>query len=163
MKKLFIIRHAKSDWSDTSLDDFDRPLNNRGLKNAPFMGKLLKEKGVMPDLIISSSANRTFTTAQIFASQLGYLGDILLDKNLYEVSANTIESIVKNVSDNFDTIFLIGHNPGLQMFAETISKFEVDNMPTCAVVEIDFKVDSWKDISRKESKLISYDYPKKFK
>ena len=86
MKKLYIIRHAKSSWKDFSLADYDRPLNKRGFFNAPFMGNILKEKRVMPDLILSSPALRAKTTAEIIAKSIHYVDKIVFDKKIYEAS-----------------------------------------------------------------------------
>lgn len=106
MKKLFIIRHAKSDWSDIRLDDFDRDLNKRGYKNAPFMGKLLKNKDIKPDLILSSPARRTLLTAEIIAKEIGYEKDILTNQNMYESTSKVLENIVKNIPDENNMVFL---------------------------------------------------------
>lgn len=161
MKKLFIIRHAKSDWSDDSLNDFDRPLNKRGFKNAPFMGKLLKKKSVKPDFILSSPANRAIETAQIIAKKVGYKKTISTNPDIYEAESKTLEKIIGDIDDKKKIVFLIGHNPGLSDLISILSKMD-ENIPTCAVVEIGFNTNSWKKISKKNSKVISYEYPKKY-
>lgn len=162
MKKLFIIRHAKSDWSDESLDDFDRPLNKRGLKNAPFMAKLLKKKDIKPDLILSSPAIRALSTAQIIAKKIGYKKAVFTNLDMYEAQSETLEKIINDIDDKNKIVFLIGHNPGLSGLINILSEMDED-IPTCAVVEIDFDTNSWKNISKKNSKVISYEYPKKYK
>lgn len=162
MKKLFIIRHAKSDWSDESLDDFDRPLNKRGLKNAPFMAKLLKKKDIKPDLILSSPAIRALSTAQIIAKKIGYKKTVFTNSDMYEAQSETLEKIINDIDDKNKIVFLIGHNPGLSGLINILSEMDED-IPTCAVVEIDFDTNSWKNISKKNSKVISYEYPKKYK
>jgi phosphohistidine phosphatase len=161
MKKLFIIRHGKSDWSDDSLNDFDRPLNKRGFKNVPFMAKLLKKKDVKPDFILSSPAKRALETAQIIAKKVGYKKTISTNPDIYEAESKTLEKIIGDIDDKKKIVFLIGHNPGLSDLISILSKMDKD-IPTCAVIEIDFDTNSWKKISKKNSKIISYEYPKKY-
>ncbi len=162
MKKLYIIRHAKSSWKDFTLDDFDRPLNKSGKLNAPFMGSRLKEKNVMPDIIISSSALRAKTTAQMIAKEIGYEKKIVLEKDIYEVGVEAIERILNKIDNKNEVVFLFGHNPDLNMLAEKYVDFD-ENIVTCGVVEIEFSCSKWDDISSKNAIFISYDYPKKDK
>lgn len=160
MKKLYLIRHAKSDWNDFSLDDFHRPLNKRGERNAPFMGNLLKQKDVNPDIIISSPANRAITTAKAIAKELG-VKNIIEEEKVYEASFSTLLCLMKKVDDKNDTIFLVGHNPSLNMLASELCNFE-ENIVTCGIVEIELDINSWDDISYESSKFISFEYPKKY-
>lgn len=162
MKKLYIIRHAKSDWDNLSLSDFERPLNKRGEKDAPFMAKKLKERGVSADIIISSAALRAKTTAKIIAKELGLSKKIVYDENIYEASANTLYEVIKNIDNKYNTVMLFGHNPGLNMFIDSLVNV-YDNIPTCGIVEIEFECKKWSEISTFNSKLISFDYPKKYK
>jgi phosphohistidine phosphatase len=161
MKKLYIIRHAKSDWDDTSLDDYDRPLNKRGEKNAPFMGKILFNKKVNPDLIISSPALRAITTAQLIAKEVNYSKAITPNQYIYEAYVTALQEIVTYINDAYDTVFLIGHNPGVSALAYMLCGLK-ESLPTCAVVEIQFDCNSWMDANKENSKLISFDYPKKY-
>lgn len=160
MKKLYLIRHAKSDWSNPSLDDFDRPLNKRGKKNAPFMGEVLFNKKVFPDLIISSPAYRARETAIQIASQISYHDEIMYNEYLYEASLKTILEIVNYIDDENDEVFLIGHNPGLNMLAFYLLDFN-DNIPTCGILEIEFNCDTWREATKKNAKFVSFEYPKK--
>lgn len=162
MKKLIIIRDAKSDWEDTSLDDYDRPLNTKGLNDAPMMGKFLYEKGLVPDLIISSPALRAMTTAQLISNEVQYEKAIAPNQYIYEAYVNTLQEIVSFIHDNNDTVFLVGHNPGVSALAYMLSDLK-ESIPTCSIVEIDFNCDSWMEVSKKNATLISYDYPKKSK
>lgn len=162
MKKLFIIRHAKSDWSNLSLDDYDRPLNSRGKKNAPFMGTFLAKKDIVPDLIISSPAYRARKTAKIIASKVGYKEEIEYNEYIYEASLSTLLEIVNFIEDEYDDVFIFGHNPGLNMLAFYLVDFN-ENLPTCGILEIEFDCESWREVTKKNAKLISFDYPKKFK
>ncbi|MFA6138323.1 MAG: histidine phosphatase family protein [Sulfurimonas sp.] len=162
MKKLYIIRHAKSSWKEISLDDFERPLNKRGKADAPFMGSKLKEKRVMPDLILSSPALRAKTTAEIIAKKVEFKKEIVFDENIYEASATTLHKILTKIADKKNVAFVFGHNPSLNELAEKYINFD-ENIPTCGVVEIEFDCDSWADISAENARLVSFDYPKKYK
>jgi len=162
MKKLVIIRHAKSDWEDTSLDDYDRPLTERGFSDAPFMGRFLKEKGLLPDLIISSPALRAINTAELIAKEVNYEKIISPNQYIYEAYVNTLQDIVSFINDENDTVFLVGHNPGVSALAYMLSELK-ESVPTCATIEIDFNCNSWMEVSKSNSTLISYDFPKKLK
>lgn len=162
MKRLFIIRHAKSSWDNLSLDDYDRPLNERGLKNAPFMGQVLKQKEILPDIIISSPAKRAMHTAELIANEIGYEKAITPNEYIYEAYVNVLQEIVSYIYDEHDTAFLVGHNPGVTALAYMLGDFK-EEMPTCAIVEIEFDCNSWMDVSKQNAKLVAYEYPKKYK
>ncbi|WP_418178936.1 SixA phosphatase family protein [Aliarcobacter lanthieri] len=162
MKKLVLIRHAKSDWSNILLDDFDRPLNKRGKKNAPFMANLLNKKNLSPDLIISSPSIRTKLTLEYFINEFNYTKDIVFEKNIYEAPFENLLNVIKSVNNKYNTIFLIGHNPGLNDLSNFLLNEFKENIPTCGIVEIEFDIDFWKDISKRNSKLISFEFPKKY-
>lgn len=161
MKKLYIIRHAKSDWSDESLKDFDRPLNERGEKNAPFMGELLAKNGVIADMILSSPAQRAKTTAEIIAKKIGFEKSVTYNETIYNAYLNELMEILTYTYDNINTLFLIGHNPALNALAYTLVEHK-ENIPTCGILEIEFNCNSWFDIDKSNAKLISFEYPKKY-
>jgi len=160
MKKLYIIRHAKSSWKDLELDDFDRPLNKRGKLNAPFMGEKLKNKKVHPDIILSSPALRTKTTAEIIAKKVKYTKKIVFNEYIYESTPSTLNMILTMIDDKNNIAFLLGHNPEINMLAENYVDF-YENIVTCGVVEIEFDCKKWVHISKNNARLISFDYPKK--
>ena len=160
MKKLFVIRHAKSSWKDSSLADFDRPLNKRGFKNAPFMGDYLKARAVTPDIILSSPAVRAKTTAEIIANKVHYNKKILYEKSIYEADSRTLHNTLSALDNRYNIVFLIGHNPGLNFLIDSYLDFN-ENIPTCGVVELEVQADSWKDLSTENVKLLSFNYPKK--
>jgi phosphohistidine phosphatase len=160
MKKLYLIRHAKSNWSNPNLDDFDRPLNKRGKKNAPFMGKVLAIKGIHPDLIISSPSYRARETTQYIIKKLNFKNEIMYNEYLYESSLKTIIEIVNFIDDSHEIVFIIGHNPALNMLAFYLTDFN-QNLPTCGIVQIEFTCQSWREINKKNAKFVSFDYPKK--
>ncbi len=159
MKKLFIIRHAKSSWKDYTLDDFDRPLNKRGLSNAPLMGSYLKGRDIVPDIILSSPALRAKTTAKIIANTVKYDKKIIYRDNIYEADSTTLHSILNSLDNKYTIVFLVGHNPGLNLLVDSYVGFN-ENIPTCGVLELEIKCDKWKNISAKNIKLLSFKYPK---
>jgi phosphohistidine phosphatase len=162
MKTLYLIRHAKSDWNNPLLSDFDRPLNKRGKKDAPFMGSVLAKAHIHPDLILSSPAVRAQMTAIEIAKKIGYDSDsILYHEALYAASCDQIQRVVKSVSSTQKTVFLIGHNPGLTEFAQYISGHSIENIPTCGIVCVTLKEDDWSSIGKNSTQFISFDYPKK--
>jgi phosphohistidine phosphatase len=162
MRQLILIRHAKSSWSDPALDDFDRPLSKRGKRDAPFMAKLISEKKIHPDLIISSPAKRTKLTALEFAKQFGIKSEnILWDDKLYLATFTTLIKKLKQLDNNLKTVFLVGHNPGLTDLQNFLCKEEIENIPTCGIVSM--KTDKkWSEISSKDFELEFFEYPKKY-
>lgn len=161
MKKLYLIRHAKSSWKDMALDDFDRPLNKRGKKNAPFMAKILKEKNILPDALISSPANRAKSTAKAFKVHLLPNKSIIYLESLYHPSVYELENVINNIDDKYDTVFLFSHNPALNEFVEEHLGFE-DNIPTCGIVGIDFHCNKWEESIKSKKELTLFDYPKNY-
>lgn len=162
MRQLILIRHAKSSWLNPSIDDFDRPLNKRGKRDAPFMAKLLSGKNIHPDIIISSPAKRTKLTALEFAKQLGVGSNAtILNDKLYLASLTTLIKILKKLDDNVKIVLLVGHNPGLTDLHNFLCKQEIDNIPTCGIVSM--KTDkNWSEISSKDFELDFFEYPKKY-
>ena len=163
MKKLILVRHAKSSWKDASLDDHDRPLNKRGERDAPHMGKVVKDKKVKPDLIVSSTALRAYSTAKEFAKKLDYpKSDILRMKELYLAELDGLTEIVKNLDDKDETVFLFGHNPGITWLANYLSGESVENVPTSGVFAMQFDIESWKEVAAGNGALSFFLYPKMY-
>ena len=160
MKKIYLIRHAKSSWKDESLSDFTRPLSKHGRKNAPFMAKLLNKKKIFPDAIVSSPALRAKETAELLAGHIGFAKPIAFDERLYEASSEEIESVIRSIDDACDSAFVVGHNPGLNDFASQYVGFD-ENIVTCGIVEIAFKCERFADISPANAEFIAFEYPKK--
>ena len=143
-KHLVLMRHAKSGWSDTELRDFDRSLSNRGKQDAPLMGKLLADKGIQPDLIISSDAVRALSTAKLVAQALGYpVGRILTNHALYLAPPNVLLDAVSNASADCETVLLVAHNPGMTELANQLSEAHIDNLPTCGVFIVKTDLPDW--------------------
>ncbi len=164
MKTLYLIRHAKSDWSDPLLNDFDRPLNKRGKRDAPLMGNSLAKADIFPDLILSSPAVRALMTAVEIAKQISYESDLIIyNEALYAANCDAIRDVVASIPSTCQTLFLIGHNPGLTEFAEYISGHTIENIPTCGIISVKLKEDDWNSIGKDSARFVSFDYPKKHK
>jgi phosphohistidine phosphatase len=160
MKMLYVIRHAKSSWSEPGMRDFDRPLNDRGLRDAPAMAARLKEKGVRPDLIVSSPAKRAMTTAKIFAAALGYDENAIVYKDMiYEASTPTLLGIVKGIDSDANNVLIFGHNPTFTYFVNDLAAVRIDDIPTCGVAAIAIEGE-WKEINDGAGNLVWFDYPK---
>ncbi len=161
MKTLYINRHAKSSWANMGMADFDRPLNNRGENDAPMMGKRLKEKGIIPDFVLSSPANRAITTARTIATEIGYsLENIKEDRNIYHASEVSILEIIKQQDDEIASLMIFGHNPGFTDLASILSGRWFDNIPTCGIVALKFEVSKWSEVSAGNGEILFFDYPK---
>ena len=163
MKKLFLIRHAKSSWDHPDLPDFERTLNKRGKRDAPFMGKLLHKQNIKPDAIITSPAVRAFNTAQIFAKELGFpKKKIISDANIYECGLGDLEDIVRHIPEEYSTVLLFGHNPAITSYSNHLGNKYIDGLPTCAVVGIELNVERWKEAERDKGRTFLFEYPKKY-
>lgn len=162
-RTLVMIRHAKSSWANPLQSDFDRPLNERGEKEAREMGAKLKELGIMPDLIISSKARRTRQTAKRIAAQLGYeVDDVRWEEKLYHCIAPVFEEMLYEVDNDVKTLFIIAHNPGITEFVNQLSTaFNVDNMPTCGVAAVHFDAEEWSKVFFTERTPFLFEYPVK--
>jgi phosphohistidine phosphatase len=161
MKTLILIRHAKSDWSNPFLHDFDRELNSRGLKDAPLMGTVLSHKNIHPDLILSSPALRAQTTAIEIARKLSFPEDaITYNSALYESDIETIFAIMQNVPDTCKTLIVFGHNPEFTECVNALCSADIENIPTCGVVAMRLKENSWKSVGFDSAELLFFDTPK---
>lgn len=160
MKTLYFIRHAKSSWKDPLLKDFDRPLNSRGRRDAPFMAKRLKHFNVMPDLILSSPALRAKKTAQVIAKTLDC--EITYEPRLYESSIETYVEILHEL-DNSDikTLLIVAHNPEITLVCEWLTDAILTNIPTCGIVGVEYNSHSFKELGEGSGKMLFFDYPKK--
>jgi phosphohistidine phosphatase len=162
MKTLYIVRHAKSSWDNPMIADFKRPLNERGLKDAPRMGKRLKEKAIHPNAMITSPAVRAIETCKAIASAIQFSQEnIMQEAQLYHASAEAILNVIRRSSAKTGSQMLFGHNPGLTDFVNMMCpNADIENIPTCGVVGISFHTDAWIDISDKNSEVLFFDYPK---
>ncbi len=163
MKTLFLIRHAKSSWGDPMQADFDRPLNERGLRDAPIMAELLRKEGVRPDLMLVSPAKRTTMTARFFGQALGIEeADFQFDERIYEASSARIFGVFQKIQPSINTALLFGHNPATTDVANYFSKKFIDNVPTCGIVRIEGAVDDWADFSPENAAVTGLFFPENF-
>lgn len=160
MKSLLLIRHAKSSWN-LDAEDFDRPLNHRGQNDAPAMAKRLIKKDVKIDCFVSSPANRALTTARFFAEAYGLkLKDIITIPSLYEPTINAFYNAIEAFDDNFSTVVVFSHNPAITNFANQLTTFTIDDMPTCAVFAVKADGGKWKEFTSVNKEFWFFDYPK---
>ena len=144
MKRLTLLRHAKSSWKDPDLDDFDRPLNSRGEHDAPLMGLRLQARGARPSLLLTSPAKRAQRTARLIAKSIGYPPEFLQrERELYLADPPTILAVIARQDDSFNDILVCGHNPGLTDLASRLTDRPFDNVPTCGVVAMHADIGSW--------------------
>ncbi len=158
MKKLYILRHAQKSEEEYA-DDYDRPLTQKGLNDAKNMAQLLLEKGVHLDCILASPSKRTRQTSEIFAEGLSYHKNIIYNQTLYMGYVNEVKEIVSYTYDEVDTLLLVGHNPSLTALCITLNDEFKEKMKMGSIVEMEFDCDSWLDISKSNSRFISYNYP----
>ena len=159
MKKIFLVRHAKSDWNNPEIKDIERPLNDRGYANANLMSKQFT---TMPDLIVSSPAIRAISTALIFARNINYdLNKIQISKELYETSVKDYLSVIHHLDEQHHSMMMFAHNPTISNFAESLVKSLPMEMATCAIAGISFNCSKWSEIKNNQGDLFLFDYPKK--
>ena len=158
MKTLILVRHAKSSHSFGLSSDFDRPLNDRGFREAPEMGKKLLKKKIAIDLFVSSPAIRAKTTAELFAAEYDRkMKEILLVPSLYNADPDQFLSVVCGLDDRFKQVALFSHNPGITEFASSLTNTHITQMPTCSVFAVTAEIDNWKDFTQaKKSFLFFY-------
>ena len=160
MKTLVLIRHAKSSWDHADLDDEDRPLNRRGLRDAPVMGRRLADRGLAPDVVLSSTAVRARTTAELIAGELGFdPARIVADDRLYGASVDEVLGVIGELDDALSCAIVVGHNPETESIAHRFSD-EINEMPTCAVAEFTFDVSSWSELADAEPLTVRVDTPR---
>lgn len=163
MKVVYFVRHAKSSWDNPRLSDFERPLNERGRRDAPFMAKLLKSKGVIPDAFVSSPANRALSTAGYFAEAFGVeKAAIQIQEAIYEASPSTILQVLRALPAAWHTIFIFGHNPTFTDLANQFIEKTIHNLPTCGVVKVEDEVADWKEFGSAKAKATEFYYPKQY-
>ena len=162
MKRLTLLRHAKSSWGQPGLADHDRPLNQRGQHDAPLMARRLVTHDVRPSLIVTSSAKRARQTAKLLAREIGYPIEFMhTEKSLYLADPTTILEVIETQEDAFTDIIICCHNPGITDLANQLSGLAIDNVPTCGMVIITTDTDHWSEIASSARSFIGFDYPKK--
>ncbi len=160
-KTLILVRHAKSDWDSAVATDQERTLNKRGLHDAPMMGRRMADAGIRPDLIISSSATRAWTTAQLIATEISYNRDkINIRSEIYDAGLHDLTTIVHGLDSSLQQVMLVGHNPAITTLVNWLSDSSITNIPTCGIATLQIAA-SWEDSTQAAAELIQYDYPKR--
>ena len=164
MKTVYLLRHAKSSWSNPELEDLERPLNKRGNRNATFMGEHFAASEQIPDLLISSPALRARSTARLFAEACGFpSSEIIEQPNLYFAGTGAIESTITGQDDQYQSMMLVTHNPDITTFVNSIASApRISNVPTSGLVKLVSDICHWRDWSGAEAQFEYFDYPKKF-
>jgi len=162
MKQLYLIRHAKSSWGDFSLPDFDRPLNERGKKDAPEMAKRLLDKKITIDAFVSSPAKRAKKTCRLFCKEYQAKEDeIIFIDSLYNPALNSFFEVTAALDNKYEHVAIFSHNPGITDFVNRLCKdVKIDEMPTCAIFAVEIDTDKWKNFITAEKKFLFFDYPK---
>ena len=158
MKTIYLIRHAKSSWDDHTLEDHERPLNERGRKDANNMAKFLHQKGIHPEITLCSTAKRTKETYSYFTNYFTGL-PLSLTRNLYHASVENLEEVIRSIENDKNAAFLIGHNNGLSEFVSLILQKNV-SLSTCSFTQIEFPVDDWRDMDLLKAKVVFAISPK---
>jgi phosphohistidine phosphatase len=167
VKTLYLVRHAKSTWEYSSLADYDRPLNNRGLRDAPLMGQRLAEKKISVDQIWSSPARRAIDTAYILAEALNYSRkEIMLHDQFYISSTDNFISEIQSCPDEVKSLLIVGHNPVIcqtanLLIADDNCGVDIELMPTCSIVAFVFNIGSWQQLRAHDGRCLFFDFPKK--
>lgn len=159
MKTLYIARHAKSNWEQPGYTDFDRPLNEQGIIDAKLMSKKLSAAEIKVDVIISSSAVRACTTANIYASTVLLSGEPIEMESIYEADEREVLKIINNISDNCGVAMLVGHNPAISLSISALTSKSID-MSAGNIVQLEFNVESWKDVKNASAQLVQILFPK---
>ncbi len=161
MKELLVIRHAKSSWANAFQGDFERPLNDRGHRDAPAMAERMMKRGVGIQCFASSTANRALTTAVYFAEAYGKnKKDILLLPELYHAPKEKFYDVIARLPDHYNTVALFSHNPGITDFVNSLTNTRIDNMPTCGIFAIKTEIKEWRSFRDGEKEFWFFDYPK---
>jgi phosphohistidine phosphatase len=162
VKRLILLRHAKSSWSQDGLPDSERPLSGRGERDAPRMGARLRERGIRPDLVLSSPALRARSTARLVAHAIDYPADAIHpEASLYLAAPDEILAVVAEQADAVDCLLVVGHNPGLTELTNLLlPELELANLPTAGTVVVDCATERWADVRNAQRQLVYYDYPK---
>ena len=159
MRTLFVMRHAKSSWAEADLADFDRPLNDRGRRDAPFMGAVMRDNGDTPEIIFSSPALRARETARLVKEGGDLTAEIVFDHRIYEASPQTLKQAVSAIEDKYSSVMLVGHNPGIEGFIRFLTG-TLEPMPTAALAIIELKSASWSAAALGSGRLVKVIRPK---
>jgi len=162
MKTLFLLRHAKSSWDDPDLKDFERPLNKRGKQDIPVMAERFRDRHAKLDSVVCSPAVRAKTTAALMAAELGFPAeDVISYPELYFAGTGMFLKAAGQFDSDCEAGMLVGHNPAITEFANALANAQIDNIPTCGLVQISLPINSWSDVELGTGTLVEFDFPKK--
>ncbi|HVF29735.1 MAG TPA: histidine phosphatase family protein [Pyrinomonadaceae bacterium] len=159
MKTLFVLRHAKSSWEDPDLADFDRPLNDRGNRAAPFMGEVMRQRDLEPEVILSSPAVRARETARLVKENGDIEARIVFDERIYEASVHTLRQVASAVDEKFRSVMVVGHNPGMEGIVRYLTGLR-EAMPTASLAIIDLDISNWSELAPETGTLRAVIRPK---
>ncbi len=161
MKHLILVRHAKASWNNPDIADIDRPLNDTGRREVPTMGERLAAREIMPDMIVSSPAERAHHTATMLAPYMKLPSDRIevLDE-MFLADTDVLLSLTQLCDNNVECLMMVGHNPGLTQFANMMTEVAVDNIPTCGMYHMRFDVDAWHNVELKTGDYVAFDFPR---
>jgi len=145
MKQLLILRHAKSSWNDASLDDWQRPLNDRGRRDAPRVGEWLRNHSRQPEVIITSDAVRARTTAEAVVKAAGYSIEVMIEPSLYHATTQAVLDVLNDVREGVQTVLIVGHNPGLEDLVRQLTG-EYHPLTTAALLDLDVPIGRWSEL-----------------
>ncbi|ULQ51892.1 SixA phosphatase family protein [Flavihumibacter fluvii] len=161
MKTLYVVRHAKSSWGDLTTPDFDRPLSDRGQRNAPEMAQRLLSRGFRIDAFVTSTARRAMQTSLYFIKAYGRSPEeLILREDLYHAPAEVYFSVVAQQDDKYSSIAIFGHNPGISAFVNELTTTRIDDMPTCAIFAVQADVRHWAEFPAAKKQFLFFDTPK---
>ena len=161
MKTLILVRHAKSSWSNLNMSDFDRPLNERGKTDAPEMASRIKNRGIKIDLFVSSPAKRAKKTAIFFLDAYDVSKKhLVLLPSLYEAGVDNFYNAILSIDEKYNSVAVFSHNPGITDFANQLTNYQIDNMPTCGIFAISFDTKKWSDFQNAKKEFLFFDFPK---
>lgn len=164
VKNVCFVRHAKSSWDRPGIRDLDRPLNDRGLVDAPLMARQMNDLELAPDLIISSNAQRALSTAQFFQAEFHIPEEnFLIRPEIYEASPEIVFDVIRDAPDHASFIYIFGHNPTFTWIANSISGVHIDNVPTCGIVHVQAALSSWKKFKPEYTAFVGFYFPKQFR
>lgn len=163
VKDVCFVRHAKSSWDQPGTRDFDRQLEARGLRDAPFMAKKMHELGLKPDFIVTSGANRAKTTAEFFKKEFNLPDDrFIVNNDIYESSPETVYEVLRETPQDARFVYIFGHNPTFTWIANSISGVQIDNVPTCGIVHVQTMITDWRKFKPEHAGFIGFHYPKQY-
>ncbi|ANI89194.1 phosphohistidine phosphatase [Arachidicoccus ginsenosidimutans] len=159
MKELLVIRHAKSSWDSPFLEDSERPLNARGLRDAPMMAERIAHRNIALDLLLTSDAKRAYATCMFFAKEFPN-AKVEIESNLYEALPKDFYEVIEDIDNRYTSVAVFSHNSGITDFVNELTNVHVDVVPTCGVFAVKIDVDDWKNFRKGKKAFWFFDYPK---